>query len=197
MDETASDLVAFGEINLTQMTDTLNQKYPATRKAFWNVSGIAYHDFTGESKTDVLIGLSGYQDKGLVYNGEKQLVEDTGSGFAYFHKVQEKWKLIQVELVEGKHYVGFEGAGLMGGDQDQLVVYSAAGVTQIANIYNLQADGQFHAVTRIASTGMGARDPDAGREANDGRLRAGPDQPLRRLRLLLRPALPMGREEVR
>jgi hypothetical protein len=157
VDETASDLVAFGAINLTQMTDTLNQKYPATRKAFWNVSGIAYHDFTGGKKTDVLIGLSGYQDKGLVYNGDKQLVEDTGSGFAYFHKIQDQWKLMQVELVEGKHYVGFEGANLMGGETDQLVVYSSNGVTQIANIYNLQSDGQFHSVTRIASTGMGPR----------------------------------------
>jgi hypothetical protein len=157
VDEGASNLVAFGEINLTQMTDTLNQKYPATRKGFWNVSGIAYHDFTGGEKTDVLIGLSGYQDKGLVYNGEKQLVEDTGAGFAYYHKVKDSWKLSQVEVVEGKHYIGFEGADLTGEGKDQLVVYASTGVTQIANIYTLGEDGQFHPVTRIASAGMGPR----------------------------------------
>jgi hypothetical protein len=157
VDETASNLVAFGAINLTEMTDTLNQKYPATRKAFWNVSGIAYHDFTGGVKDDVMIGLSGYQDKGLVYNGEKQLVEDTGSGFAYYHKVKGMWKLVQVELVEGKHYVGFEGADLTGEGKDQLVVYSSDGVTQIANIYTLGGEGLFHKVTRIASNGMGPR----------------------------------------
>ena len=157
VDETASNLIAFGEINLTQMTETLNQKYPATRKAFWNVTGIAYHDFTGAEKTDVVIGLSGYQDKGMVYNNEKQLVEDTGAGFAYFHKDKDAWKLLQVELVEGKHYVGFEGADLAGDGKEQLVVYSSQGVTQVANIYALGSDHLFHSVTRISSNGMGPR----------------------------------------
>ncbi len=157
VDETASDLIAFGQINLTHMTDTLNQKYPATRKAFWNVTGIAYHDFSGGEKDDVVIGLSGYQDKGLVYNGDKQLVEDTGAAFAYFHKVKDEWKLSQVEMVEGKHYEGFEGADLTGEGKDQLVVYSSQGATQIANIYTLGGEGLFHPVTRIASNGMGPR----------------------------------------
>lgn len=157
VDETAANLVAFGMINLTEMTDTLNQKYPTTKKAFWNVSGIAYHDFTGGDKDDAMIGLSGYHDKGLVYNGEKQLVEDTGAGFAYYHKVKDAWKLVQVELVEGRHYVGFEGADLTGEGKDQLVVYSSEGTTQIANIYTLGGDGLFHAVSRIASSGMGPR----------------------------------------
>ncbi len=157
VDEAASNLVAFGEINLTQMTDTLNRKYPATRKGFFNVSGIAYHNFTGGDKDDVMIGLSGYQDKGLVYNGAKQLVEDSGAGFAYYHKVKDEWKLVQVELVEGKHYIGFEGADLTGEGKDQLLVYTSQGATQIANIYTLGTDGVFHPVTRIASNGMGPR----------------------------------------
>ena len=104
-----------------------------------------------------MIGLSGYQDKGLVYNGEKQLVEDTGAGFAYFHKTGDAWKLLQVQLVEGKHYVGFEGADLTGEGKDQLVLYSSEGATQIASILSLGPDGVFHPLTRIASNGMGPR----------------------------------------
>lgn len=157
VDETAANLVAEGKINLSLMIDTLNQKYPKDRESFWNVSGIAYHDFTGASQTDVIIGLSGYRDSGKKYNNDKQLVEDAGAGFAYFRLKGDGWKLMQVELVEGKKYEGFEGADLMGKGQDQLVVYSSVGEIQIATVYGMGKDGTFGKVATVTGFGMGPR----------------------------------------
>jgi hypothetical protein len=157
VDETAANLVAFGQINLTEMNDRLNKKYPNTKEDFWNVSGIAYHNFSNTFKTDAIIGLGGYRDKGAVYNNERQLVEDAGAGFAYFHNLKGQWKLIQVELVDGKKYEGFEGADLTGQGRDQLVVYSSSGTTQIANVYELQGDNTFKKKASIAGYGLGPR----------------------------------------
>ena len=157
VDETAANLVAEGKINLSQMIDTLNGKYPKDREFFWNVSGIAYHDFSGSSQADVLIGLSGYRDSGKKYNNDKQLVEDAGAGFAYFRLEGDQWKLKQVELVEGKRYEGFEGADLMGTGREQLVVYTSIGEKQLANVYAIQKNGTFGRVTSITGYGLGPR----------------------------------------
>src|ERR1035441_5370549 len=157
VDDTAANLVAEGKISLSQLTDTLNRKYPRGRETFWNVSGIAYHDFSRISQSDVIVGLSGYRDKGLVYNNDKQLVEDAGAGFAYFHLEKDDWKLRQVELVEGKKYEGFEGAGLMGSGNDQLVVYTSDGPEQIAAIYGIGKNGNFGKIAVITGDGLGPR----------------------------------------
>lgn len=156
VDETAADLVAQGEISLSLMTDTLNKKYPKERETFWNVSGIAYHDFSAASHTDVIIGLSGYKDVGKNYNNGKQLVEDAGAGFAYFHLEKDSWKLKQVELVEGKKYEGFEGADLMESGSDQLVVYTSDGNKQIALVYSIRG-GVFKKMADIVGYGLGPR----------------------------------------
>jgi len=157
VDDTAANLVAQGKISLSKMIDELNRKYPKDREFFWNVSGIAYHDFTGIPQTDVIVGLSGYRDKGLVYNNEKQLVEDAGAGFAYFHLDKEEWKLIQVEVVEGKKYEGFEGTDLTGAKVDQLALYSSTGDKQMTSIYVLQKNGIFSKMTTIVGYGLGPR----------------------------------------
>ena len=157
VDDTAANLVAEGDINLTQMIDALNHRYPKDKELFWNVSGIAYHDFTGTNQSDVIIGLSGYKDKGLVYNNEKQLVEDAGAAFAYFHKVGDGWKLEQVEEVVGAKYEGFEGADLIASGKDQLVVYTSTGTAQMATVYEIEHDGIFKTISTITGYGMGPR----------------------------------------
>ncbi len=157
VDDSAANLVAEGGINLTQMTDALNRKYPKEKEAFWNVSGIAYHDFSGAPQSDVIVGLSGYRDKGMVYNNEKQLVEDAGAGFAYFHLEKDEWKLRQVELVEGKRYEGFEGANLMGSGGDQLVIYTSDGKKQIAAVYGIGKNRNFAKIAVITGYGLGPR----------------------------------------
>jgi len=157
VDETAAELVAEGRINLSHMIDTLNRKYPQYREAFFNVSGIAYHDFSGSPQTDVIIGLSGYKDVGKSYNNGKQLVEDAGAAFAYFHLEKDEWKLKQVELVEGKKYEGFEGADLVGTGKDQLVIYTSTGNRQMASLYEIGKGGAFDKVTLIAGLGLGPR----------------------------------------
>ncbi len=157
VDDTAANLIPEGKISLSDLTDTLNRKYPKEKKNFWNVSGIAYHDFSGISGSDVIVGLSGYRDKGIVYNNNKQLVEDAGAGFGYFHLENGIWKLRQVELVEGKRYEGFEGADLTSSGKDQLVVYSAEGVTEIACVYTVQSNGNFKRIATIEGYGMGPR----------------------------------------
>ncbi len=157
VDDSAANLIPQGKISLSNLTDTLNRKYPKDKENFWNVSGIAYHDFSGAPDQDVVIGLSGYRDKGLIYNNNKQLVEDAGAGFGYFHLEDGIWKLRQVELVEGKKYEGFEGADLTGSGKDQLVVYSSDGVTEIACVYAVQKNGNFKRIATIAGYGMGPR----------------------------------------
>jgi hypothetical protein len=135
VDESAADLVARGRLHLSAITDAINKKYKGQRESFWDIASIAYHDFTGVPEVDVVVGLGGYRDKGGVYNDGKQVVEDAGAGFAYFHKEKDDWVLKQVELVKGKKYEGFEGADLMGLDKDQLVVYSATGNQKIATVF--------------------------------------------------------------
>ncbi len=157
IDDTAVNLVAEGRISLSQITDTLNRKYPKASKIFWNVSGIAYHDFSGSPDADVVVGLSGYRDKGLVYNDDKQLVEDAGAAFAYFRLEKDDWKLKQVEVVEGKKYEGFEGANLTGAQRDQLVVYSSDGDKQMASIFAIRDNGTFERIATITGYGLGPR----------------------------------------
>ncbi len=156
VDDTASNLVAFGQIRLGEINERLNKKYQGKKEIFWNVSGIAYHDFSDSPKSDVIIGIAGYKDNGVVYNLGRQMVEDAGSGFAYFHKGKDDWKLVQVELVDGKKYEGFEGADLTAQGRDQLVVYSSSGITQIANVF-IYKDGTFRKSASIQGLGMGPR----------------------------------------
>ena len=157
VDATAANLVAEGRLSLSKMTDALNRKYPKDRKVFWNVSGIAYHDFTGVPQADVIVGLSGYLDKGMIYNDDKQLVEDAGAAFAYFHLENGDWKLLQVEEVEGKKYEGFEGADLTGSGKDQLVVYSSHGDKHRAAVFQIGRNGLFEKLTTITGYGLGPR----------------------------------------
>jgi len=157
VDDTAANLIPEGKISLSSIIDTLNKKYPKDKENFWNVSGIAYHDFTGGDQTDVIVGLAGFRDRGMTYNSGKQLVEDAGAGFAYFHMVNDQWKLVQVEVVEGKKYIGFEGADLTGAGKDQLVVYSSTGEKQMATVYAIQGKGAFGKVATITGYGMGPR----------------------------------------
>ncbi len=157
VDDTASNLISYGQIRLGDINDLINKKYPGKKENFWNVSGIAYHNFSDAPKTDVIIGVAGYRDNGVIYNLGRQMVEDAGAGFAYFHKVKDDWKLIQVELVDGKKYEGFEGSDLTAQGRDQLVVYSSSGITQIANIYIFNNGGSFKKAASIQGFGMGPR----------------------------------------
>ena len=104
--------MARGRLHLSEITDAINRKYHGQKENYWDIASIAYHDFTGVPEVDVVVGLEGYHDKGGNYNNGKQVVEDAGAGFAYFHKEKDDWKLKQVELVEGEKYDGFEGADL-------------------------------------------------------------------------------------
>lgn len=135
VDESAADLVARGRLHLSDITDAINKKYRGQKENYWDIASIAYHDFTGVPQVDVVVGLEGYHDKGGVYNDGKQVVEDAGAGFAYFHKEKDEWKLKQVELVKGKKYDGFEGADLIGLAKDQLVVYSSTDNEKIATVF--------------------------------------------------------------
>jgi hypothetical protein len=157
VDETAANLIPEGKLSLSLIIDTLNHKYPKEKELFWNVSGIAFHDFTGTPQTDVIVGLAGYRDRGMTYNSGKQLVEDAGAGFAYFHLEKDKWDLKQVEVVEGRKYEGFEGANLMGGNGDQLVVYSSENDTKLANVFAIGGKGVFEKIAVIGGKGMGPR----------------------------------------
>jgi hypothetical protein len=147
VDESASDLVARGRLHLSDITDAINKKYRGQKENYWDIASIAYHDFTGVPQVDVVVGLEGYHDKGSVYNDGKQVVEDAGAGFAYFHKEKDEWKLKQVELVKGKKYDGFEGADLIGLAKDQLVVYSSTGNEKIATVFMVPTD---HVLKQIA-----------------------------------------------
>jgi hypothetical protein len=157
VDNTAANLVAEGRISLTKITDGLKQKYPKYKEVFWNVSGNAFHNFSGTDQTDVIVGLSGYRDKGVIYNNDKQLVEDAGAAFGYFHLEGDDWRLKQVEKVEGQKYEGFEGADLTGSGKDQLVLYTSTGVTQMATVYAIDNKGIFKKVTTIKGNGLGPR----------------------------------------
>ncbi len=157
VDDTACDLIAFGQIRLGEINDRINKDYSGKKGVFWNISGDAYHDFTKIPKTDVIIGLAGYLDIGLTYNNGRQLVKDAGSGFAYYHKDREAWKLIQVEMADGKKYKGFEGADLTGQGRDQLVVYSSSGTTQVADIYGMDNNGRFKKKASLLGFGKGPR----------------------------------------
>lgn len=157
VDDSAANLVAEGRISLSRMIDTLNRKYPKGREFFWNVSGIAYHDFSGAPQGDVIVGLSGYRDVGRKYNNDRQLVEDAGAGFAYFRSEKGEWKLSQVEVVEGKRYEGFEGADLLGSGKDQLVVYSGTGEREWATVYAVRKNGSFEKVATVAGQELGPR----------------------------------------
>ncbi len=150
-DETACMLIAMGQIRLGDINDRIAKKYPSQKGTYWNIAGTAYHEFSKTPETDVIIGVSGYRDVGVVYNSERQMVEDAGSGFAYFHKVQGDWKLIQVELGGGKKYEGYEGADLTVAGRDQLVVYSSSGTTQIADIYAFKDSPEAGSFKKLAS----------------------------------------------
>ncbi len=157
VDETASILIAYGQIRLGEINARIDQEYPRKKGVFWNISGDAYHDFTRAPRSDVIIGLAGYIDTGVVYNNGRQMVKDAGSGFAYFHKVKDDWKLIQVEMAEGKKYKGFEGADLFNQGVDQLVVYSSSATTQFADIYQFHNNGHFEKKASIKGFAMGPR----------------------------------------
>lgn len=164
VDETAANLIPEGKISLSLIIDTLNHKYSRGREFFWNVSGIAFHDFTGVPQSDVIVGLAGYRDRGMTYNSGKQLVEDAGAGFAYFHLDKDKWSLKQVEIVEGRKYEGFEGSNLMGTGEDQLVVYSSADDTKLASVFAVGKKGEFEKIAVIRGNGMGPRvSPESGK----------------------------------
>jgi hypothetical protein len=135
VDETASMLIAMGQIRLGDINDRITREHPDKKGVYWNIAGSAYHDFSKKNRTDVIIGISGYLDVGVIYNAGRQMVEDAGSGFAYFHKAKDQWKLVQVELSDGKKYEGYEGRDLTDAGTDQLVVYSSSGTTQIADVY--------------------------------------------------------------
>jgi len=157
VDESASDLVARGRLRLMEISDAINKKYKGQKEKFWDISSIAYHDFTGVPEVDVVVGLSGYQDKGGVYNDGKQVVEDAGAGFAYFHKEKDNWVLKQVELVRGSKYDGFEGADLMGLGKDQLVVYSSEGSEKIATIFMMPMNHVLKQVAEVKGKDFGPR----------------------------------------
>jgi len=147
VDESAADLVARGRLHLSDITDAINKKYHGQKENYWDIASIAYHDFTGVPEVDVVVGLEGYHDKGGNYNDGKQVVEDSGAGFAYFHKDKDEWKLKQVELVQGKKYDGFEGADLIGLAKDQLVVYSSTDNEKIATVFMVPLN---HVLKQIA-----------------------------------------------
>src|ERR1700677_2460028 len=147
VDESAADLVARGRLRLADLTDAINRKYPGQKENYWDIASIAYHDFTGVPEVDVVVGLEGYHDKGGIYNNGKQVVEDSGAGFGYFHKEKDDWKLKQVELVRGKKYDGFEGADLIGLGKDQVVVYSSTDTDKIATVFMVTMS---HALKQVA-----------------------------------------------
>ncbi len=147
VDESAADLVARGRLHLSDITDAINKKYHGQKENYWDIASIAYHDFTGVPEVDVVVGLEGYHDKGGVYNDGKQVVEDAGAGFGYFHREKDEWKLKQVELVKGKKYDGFEGADLIGLAKDQLVVYSSTDNQKFATVYMVPLD---HVLKQVA-----------------------------------------------
>jgi hypothetical protein len=155
VDEGASMLIAMGQVRLEDINDKIGRQYPGKKGIYWNIAGTAYHHFSKAPHTDVIIGIAGYKDVGVIYNAGRQMVEDAGSGFAYFHKVKDDWKLIQVELVDGKKYEGYEGADLASLGADQLVVYSASGVTQIADIYRFEPNGRFKKMGSVTGYGEG------------------------------------------
>jgi hypothetical protein len=157
VDNTASNLVAEGRISLSAITDTLKKKYPKDKEVFWNVSGNAFHDFSAVTQTDIIVGMSGYLDRGVVYNNNKQLVDDAGSAFAYFHLEGDDWKMKQVEEAEGKKYEGFEGADLTGAGKDQLVLYTSTDTLQMASVYAIDKNGTFKKIATIKGTGLGPR----------------------------------------
>ncbi len=155
VDDTACGLIAMGQIGLSGINQRIMKEHPDKKGVYWNIVGTAYHDFSKVPKSDVIIGLSGYRDVGVIYNGGRQMVEDAGAGFAYFHKAKDDWKLIQVELTDGKKYKGFEGADLISQGIDQLVIYSSAGATQIADVYVFNAEGKFTNVAALRGFGEG------------------------------------------
>jgi hypothetical protein len=157
IDESAADLVARGRLHLSDITDGINRKYKGEREKFWDISSIAYHDFTGVPGVDVVVGLEGYQDKGAKYNDGKQVVEDAGAAFAYFHREKDEWKLKQVELLKGLKYDGFEGADLMGLGKDQLVVYSSSGNDKIATVFMVPMDHVLKQVALVDGKDFGPR----------------------------------------
>lgn len=157
VDESAADLVARGRLHLSDITDAINKKYRGESEKFWDISSIAYHDFTGVPDVDVIVGLEGYQDNGKIYNEGKQVVEDAGAGFAYFHKDKDEWKLQQVELVKGVKYDGFEGADLIGLGKDQLVVYSSKGHEKFATVFMMPMDHVLKQVAIISGKDFGPR----------------------------------------
>ncbi len=157
IDESAADLVARGRLHLSAITDAINQKYKGEREKFWDIASIAYHDFTGVPDVDVIVGLEGYQDRGGSYNDGKQVVEDAGAAFAYFHKEKDEWKLQQVEVVKGTKYDGFEGADIIGLGKDQLVVYSSQGHDKIATVYVVPMNHVLKQVAVITGKDFGPR----------------------------------------
>jgi len=157
IDESAADLVARGRLHLADITEAINRKYPGQKENYWDIASIAYHDFTGVPEVDVVVGLEGYHDKGSVYNNGKQIVEDSGAGFAYFHRDKDDWKLKQVELVRGKKYDGFEGADLIGLGKDQLVVYSSEDRDKIATVFMVSMSHVLKKVVEIVGKDYGPR----------------------------------------
>ena len=155
VDETASMIIAMGQIRLGDIDDRIAKQYADKKGVYWNIVGSAYHDFSAEPRTDVIIGIAGYKDVGVIYNSERQMVEDAGSGFAYFHKSPKGWKLIQVDLATGKKYEGYQGADLTAQGGDQLVVYSASVTTKYADIYHFDGKGYFHKAATVHGFGEG------------------------------------------
>jgi hypothetical protein len=157
IDESAADLVARGQLHLADITDAINRKYPGQKENYWDIASIAYHDFTGVPEVDVVVGLEGYRDKGGNYNNGKQVVEDSGAGFAYFHKEKEDWKLKQVELVRGNKYDGFEGADMIGLGKDQLVVYSSTDRDKMATVFMVTMSHVLKKAAEITGKDYGPR----------------------------------------
>ncbi|HTA76930.1 MAG TPA: hypothetical protein VK791_07225 [bacterium] len=165
VDESAADLVARGRLRLADITDAINKKYQGQKENYWDIANIAYHDFTGVPEVDVVVGLAGYHDKGSIYNDGKQVVEDAGAGFGYFHKEKDNWKLKQVELVRGKKYDGFEGADLIGLAKDQLVVYSSSDKEKIATVYMVPLNHVLKQIAVIVGKDFGPRVAQNGNKA--------------------------------
>jgi hypothetical protein len=157
VDDTAANLIPEGKISLSKIIDTLNQKYPQGPGKFLERVGHRLSRLFRGPQADVIVGLAGYRDRGMTYNSGKQLVEDAGAGFAYFHLEKDQWELAQVEIVEGKKYIGFEGADLTGSGRDQLVVYSSTGEKQMATVFAVPDRGAFKKIAMIAGYGMGPR----------------------------------------
>jgi hypothetical protein len=158
VDESAADLVARGRLRLADITEAINKKYQGQKENYWDIANIAYHDFTGVPEVDVVVGLAGFHDKGNIYNDGKQVVDDAGAGFGYFHKEKDNWKLQQVELVRGKKYDGFEGADLIGLGKDQLVVYSSTeNKEKIATVFMVPRNHVLKQIAEIVGKDFGPR----------------------------------------